>query len=218
MGVMLSAAGSLRWFRDALGQPEVARAKSTGADVYDLLATEAATAPPGSDGLIFLTYLTGERTPHPDPNARGVYFGLTLRHGRAHLIRALLEGVAFGLRDSLELIRGLEVPISQVRVSGGGARSRLWRQILADVFQAEIALVNAADGAPYGAALLASVGAGVFSRVDEACEQVIRVTDRVEPGGDVARYQESYEIYRELYPALAPSFKRVSAGLEGLLG
>src|SRR5205085_10060376 len=127
-GVMLAAAGALGWFRHALGQPEAAQATATGAGVYDLLTAEAATAPAGCEGLIFLPYLSGERTPYPDPDARGVFFGLTLRHGKAHMVRSVLEGVAYGLRDSLELMRAMGVQITQVRASGGGARSELWRQ------------------------------------------------------------------------------------------
>ncbi len=211
MGVMLSAAGSFRWFRDSVGQAEVAEARAKNVDVYDLLTAEAATAPVGSEGLIFLPYLTGERTPYPDPDARGVYFGLTLRHTKAHLIRAVLEGVAFGLLDSLELMRALGLKIEQVRASGGGARSMLWRQILADVFNSEIALLNVTEGAAYSAALLAGVGAGVYKDVEEACARTIRVTDRIEPGAGARIYADYYPIYRALYGALAPQFKQVSA-------
>ena len=210
MGVMLSAAGSLRWFRDALGQVELGTAASEGRDVYDLLCEEAATAPPGSEGLVFLPYLSGERTPYPDPDARGVFFGLTLRHGREHMVRSVLEGVAYGLRDSLELMRGMGVEITQVRAAGGGVRSPLWRQILADVFNSEIVLTNVTEGAPYGAALIAGAGAGIYRDVEEACAQTIRITDRVEPSRDVAVYEDYFPIYRSLYPRLAPEFKQVS--------
>jgi xylulokinase len=211
MGVMLSAAGSLRWYRDALGQAEVEEARARNVQVYDLLTGRAATAPVGSEGLLFLPYLSGERTPYPDPDARGVYFGLTLRHGQAHMIRAVLEGVAYGLRDSLELIRALGLKIEQVRASGGGARSALWRQILADVLDTEIALLNITEGAAYGAALLAGVGAGVYKSVDEACARTVRVTDKVEPSANAAIYADYYPIYRAMYAALAPQFKQVSA-------
>jgi xylulokinase len=211
MGVMLSAAGSLRWFRDALGGAEMAQAAVNGADVYDLLAAEAAQAPPGCEGLIFLPYLTGERTPYPDPDARGVYFGLTLRHGKPHLIRAVLEGVAYGLRDSLELLRAQGVAVTQVRASGGGARSALWRQILADVFEAEIVGTNVNEGAAYGAALLAGVGTGVYPDVPAAAAATVRLTDRVAPGPATRVYADYYPIYRALYPALAPQFQVVSA-------
>jgi xylulokinase len=211
MGVMLSAAGSFRWFRDALGQAEVAEARASGMDVYDVLTTQAASAPAGSEGLIFLPYLSGERTPYADPNARGVYFGLTLRHTKAYLVRAVLEGVAYGLRDSLELMRGMGLDFTQVRASGGGARSALWQQILADVFNSEIALVNVTEGAAYGAALLAGVGAGVYKDVEDACAQTVHLTHRVEPSGDVGTYAAYYPVYRGLYPALAPFFKQVNA-------
>ena len=209
MGVMLSAAGSLRWYRDVLGQSELLKASTEGKDVYDVLCQQAASAPAGSEGLIFLPYLSGERTPYPDPDARGVFFGLTLRHGREHMVRAVLEGVTYGLRDSLELMRDMGVEIKQVRASGGGAKSALWRQILADVFNSEIVLTNVPEGAAFGAALLAGVGTGVYEDVGEACARTIRVTDKVEPGADVSVYEDYYLIYRELYPALAPLFKRV---------
>ncbi|MEO8288031.1 MAG: xylulokinase [Chloroflexota bacterium] len=210
MGVMLSAAGSLRWFRDTLAQEEIALSIANGTDVYDLLMQEAGRAPAGSEGLIFLPYLSGERTPYPDPDARGVYFGLTLRHGKEHMVRAVLEGIAYGLRDSLELMRSMGLQVTQVRASGGGARSRLWRQILADVFDAEIVLTNVTEGAPYGAALLAGAGAGVYKNVVEACDSTIKITDTIEPGPNRSIYADYYEVYRRLYPALAPEFQQVS--------
>ncbi len=210
MGVMLSAAGSFRWYRDALGELEQIRANETGQDAYDLLTEAAAEVPPGCEGLLFLPYLTGERTPYPDPNARGVFFGLTLRHGKAHLTRAVLEGVTYGLRDSLELMRALGLSIEQVRASGGGARSPLWQQMLADVFDTEIVTVKVTEGAAYGAALLAGVGAGVFRDVSEACEKAVQVTGRTEPGPAVSIYTDYYPRYRALYPALAPEFEAMA--------
>jgi xylulokinase len=210
MGVMLSAAGSFRWYRDALGQPEKALAESSGRDVYDILTESAASAPPGCEGLVFLPYLTGERTPYPDPDARGVFFGLTVRHGKPHLTRAVLEGVSYGLRDSLELMRALGVSMNQVRASGGGARSVLWRQILADVFATEIVTVNVTEGAAYGAALLAGVGAGVYAEVREACARTIGLVSQVQPGANARVYADYYPLYQALYPTLAPQFKRVS--------
>ncbi|MBK8905148.1 MAG: xylulokinase [Anaerolineaceae bacterium] len=201
MGVMLSAAGSLRWYRDAL---------APGVDFGDLLVP-AADVPAGSEGLLFLPYLTGERTPHPDPLARGGFIGLTVRHDQPHLTRAVLEGVAFGLRDSLELMRGAGLAsITQVRASGGGLRSPLWRQILADVLQAEIVTVNTTEGAAYGAAVLALVGAGVFGSVEEACAALVQVTGKTEPGGDTAVYNQLYPLYQGLYPALKPTFAGLS--------
>jgi xylulokinase len=200
MSVMLSAAGSLRWFRDALA-PGVA---------FGELVASAAEVPVGSDGLIFLPYLTGERSPHPDPLARGAFVGLTVAHDRRHMTRAVLEGVAFGLRDGLDLmIEAGTAPPSQIRASGGGTASPLWRQILADVLGAEIATVNTTEGAAYGAGLLAAVGAGWFASVDAACEALVVATRAATPGADVPRYAEAHAIYRELYPALAPSFRRM---------
>ncbi len=198
MGVMLSAAGSLRWYRDTIA-PGVS---------YERLLAPAADAPAGSEGLIFLPYLTGERTPYPDPNARGAFIGLTLRHGLSHMTRAVLEGVAFGLRDSMELVReaGLGT-VEQVRVSGGGARSALWRQILADVLNCELVTVNTTEGAAYGAALLAGVGVGVWDDVDAACAATVRVVDKVTPREEsVQRYNEFYQVYRQLYGVLKPAF------------
>lgn len=210
MGVMLSAAGSFRWFRDALGQEEKRQAESEMRDVYDILTGEGAHASAGCEGLIFLPYLTGERTPYPDPDARGAYFGITLRHGKPHMVRSTLEGVAYGLRDSLELMRALGLEIRQVRASGGGARSPLWRQILSDVFNSEIALVNITEGAAYGAALLAGAGSGVYASVEDACAQTIRITDSVKQGNDTSVYDDYYQVYRALYPALKAQFKQVS--------
>ena len=211
MGVMLSAGGSFRWFRDALGEPERSAAESRGEDPYEALTRAAAGAPAGSQGLIFLPYLSGERTPYPDPRARGAFIGLTVRHRKSHMVRAVLEGVSYGLRDCLELIRNLDVPIDQVRASGGGARSRLWRQILADVFARDLAMVNVTEGAAYGAALLAGVGGGVFSTVAAAVARAVRVIDKVAPIPlHVERYRQDFEIYRSLYPALSQAFRALS--------
>jgi len=202
MGVMLSAAGSLQWYRDTLA-PEAS---------FDELVEEAATIPAGSEGLLFLPYLSGERTPHPDPLARGAFVGLTVRHRRAHMTRAVLEGVAFGLKDGFILMQDAGLgSVDQVRVSGGGAKSVLWRQILADVLGAELVTVNTTEGAAYGAALLAGVGGGAWSNVDSACEQTIKVTARVSPDGNNAnRYAQMYEHYRALYPLLKNSFSDLS--------
>ncbi len=201
MGVMLSAAGSLRWYRDTL---------ASGVD-FDALLAPATDVPPGSEGLLFLPYLTGERTPHPDPLARGAFVGLTVRHTQAHLTRAVLEGVAFGLRDSFELMKDVGLAdITQVRISGGGARSPLWRQILADVLNVELVTVNTTEGAAYGAALLAATGAGVYPDVDRACGATIRLTGSTAPGPASVTYEEVYPLYRGLYPALRPSFNAMA--------
>jgi len=207
MGVMLSAGGSLRWYRDAIASEEVTLAKRRGVDPYELITAQAATVEPGCEGLIFLPYLTGERTPYPDPDARGVFFGLNLRSGRAHMARAILEGVAYGLRDSLEIIKGMGVDIKQVRASGGGARSDLWRQIQADVFNTELVTIAVDEGPAFGVALLAAVGAGVYDSVEAACQQTITLKDRTQPvPANVATYEHFYGIYRSLYPALKPLF------------
>ena len=203
MGVMLSAAGSLQWYHDALA-PDVSFAE---------LVDEASPVPAGSDGLLFLPYLSGERTPHPDPLARGAWVGLTMRHGRGHLTRAVLEGVAFGLKDIFLLMQESGVrSVDQVRVSGGGAKSSLWRQILADVLGTELVTVNTTEGAAYGAALLAGVAAGVWPDVDAACDQTIRVNERVPPDAQtVDSYNEVYRQYQSLYPALRPISHSLSA-------
>jgi xylulokinase len=193
MGVMLSAAGSLRWFRDAFASGEP----------FDRLTAEAAESAPGSEGLTFLPYLAGERTPHADPDARGAFVGLSLRHDRGALVRAVLEGVAYGLRDSLELLRGLGVEPDVGRVSGGGARSELWLRILASVLGIPLERTAVEEGAAYGAALLGGVAGGVFASVGEAIDRCVRIHDSVEPEPawrDV--YDEGYERYRALYPAL----------------
>ena len=156
----------------------------------------------------FLPYLTGERTPHADPDARGVFFGLSLRHTKAHMARAVLEGVTFSLRECLDLLCGLGQSCARVRVSGGGSRSAFWRQMMADVFGVEIVEVNVTQGAAYGAALLAGVGAGVYASVSEACDRTIHQTGSTSPGPEAPAYAGSYGRYRALYPALAPEFKR----------
>lgn len=211
MGVTLAAGGSLRWFRDTLGRTEVEKARRSGTDPYELLMTEASKAPPGSSGLLFLPYLSGERTPYPDPFARGTFVGLTLRHGFSHLVRSVLEGVAFSLRDCLELMKPLGVNATQIRASGGGARSELWRSIMADACGVEIVTVTSTEGAPYGAALLAAVGVGMYHDVREACRKTIGIVSRVSPRPEVTdHYERAYQSYRSLYPQLKPIFDRLS--------
>jgi xylulokinase len=201
MTVMLSAAGSLRWFRDAL---------APGEDFGTLVGT-ATEATAAFDGLFFLPYLTGERSPHPDPLARGAFVGLSITHARPHLTRAVLEGVAFGLRDGLDQMTATGMPApAQIRASGGGTASPLWRQILADVLDAELATVSTTEGAAFGAALLGAVGAGWHPTVGAAAATFVRVSPAASPGPDSARYAEAHATYRELYPALAPTFHRAA--------
>jgi xylulokinase len=198
MGVTLSAAGSLQWYRDTLAPRE------SFAD----LVTEAETAPAGSEGLLFLPYLSGERTPYPDPLARGSFVGLTLRHARAHLTRAVLEGVAFSMRDCFELLRGAGLGAArEVRIAGGGAKGPLWRRIVANVLGLPMLTVNSTEGAAYGAALLGGVGAGAWPTVEAACDATIAVTGRDEPVAEWTRaYETLYPRYRELYAALKPTY------------
>jgi xylulokinase len=199
MGVMLSAAGSYRWFKDALAPDRD----------FEELNTAAGDVVAGSNGLLFLPYLTGERTPHPDPTARGAFVGLTVRHELGHMARAVMEGVAFGLRDSVELMAA-EMPLGEVRVSGGGASSDLWLRIIADVLDRPVRVVGTAESAAHGAALLAATGAGAFGSVAEATAVAVAVGDPIEPTADAAAYSELYPIYRELYSALRNSFGRLT--------
>ena len=212
-GCMLSAGGSFQWFRNNMAADEVAAAKKKKVDPYQLLVEEAARAPLGSEGLFFLPYLTGERCPHPDPTARGGWIGLTSRTTRDMLIRSLLEGVTFGMRDALEIMKEMGVAISQVRASGGGARSDFWRQLQADIYQQPIVLTNASEGPAYGVALLAGVGTGVWSSVEEACKSSIRQTQKVAPRKkQSAAYDPYYATYRKLYFDLKDRFSEM-AGL-----
>jgi xylulokinase len=187
MGVMLSAAGSLAWFRDVVDAE------------YGALDEEASRWPPGVEGLLFAPYLAGERTPHADPLARGAFTGLSVRHDRGALARAVLEGVAFGLRDSLELLRALGVRADVARVSGGGARSELWLKIVASVLQLPLERTESEEGSAYGAALLAGVRAGVFADAADAVDRCVRVRDRIDPEWD---YEDAYARFRHLYPTL----------------
>jgi len=209
---MLSAGGSFQWFRNNLAEAEIAWAKKHRADPYEKLVALAQTAPPGCEGLFFLPYLTGERCPHPDPNARGAWIGLTWRTTRAMLIRSLLEGVTFGMRDALGIMRDMGIRPREVRASGGGARSAFWRQLQADIYNTPVVVTNAAEGPAYGAALLAGVGSGVWSSVPQACRAAIRPVESIRPDKKSARrYQQSYATYVQLYPALKSRFADIAA-------
>lgn len=215
MGVMLSAGGSLRWWRDAFATEEKNVAAAMGVDAYELITAEAAQAPLGTEGMLFLPYLTGERTPHADPHARGVFFGITLRSDRSHFARAILEGVAFGLRDSFEILREMGLPITQVRASGGGARSAVWRQILADVSGYDHVTINVDEGPAFGVALLAGVGTGVWQSVPEACHATIQVVSNTPVNPDAHRaYEPYYVLYRKLYQHLRADFAEVAGLME----
>jgi len=201
MGVTQAAGLSLRWFRDQF------RTLGNGGDPYDLLCREAASVAAGAEGLLWTPYLMGERTPHLDPNARGALVGLTASHTRAHVIRSILEGVAFSLRDIFTILAQMKVPVTNIRLGGGGARSPLWRQIQADVFGAEVEIVETEEGAAYGAAILAGVGARVWPTVDDACQAVVRVKERISPiKNNVDTMNRSYAAYQRIYPALRTVF------------
>jgi xylulokinase len=205
MGVTQAAGLSFRWLRDLVQNSSTPMS-------YDGLTREAETVPPGSDGALWAPYLMGERTPHLDPNARGTLTGLAASHTRAHVTRAVLEGVAFSLKDTFSLFDEMRVPVRNIRLGGGGARSPLWRQIQADVYAHEVEILAAEEGAAYGAALLAGVGAGFWSSVEEACDAVVQVQERVTPETKSMRALErQYSNYRELYPALKPLFARINA-------
>lgn len=205
MGVTQGAGLSLRWVRDNIGLPEQALERWTRLDAYDLLAKEAESVPAGSNGLLFLPYLQGERTPHLDAYARGGWIGLTASHDRRHLVRAVLEGVAFSLKDCFSIIREQGLPMEQLRATGGGAKSHLWRQIIADVLGVELVTTNAAEGPAFGAALLAGVASGIYDSIHQACETTIHVVERTEPLPTAERdYAQAYETYHALYPALKP--------------
>lgn len=202
MGVMLSAAGSLQWYRDTLA-PGVS---------FDTLVNEASDIEAGSEGLLFLPYLSGERTPYPDPLVRASWIGLTIRHTRAHMTRSVLEGVAFAIKDNFRLIlQSGSGATNQVRISGGGAKSNLWRQIMSDVLGIELVTVNTTEGAAFGAALLAGVGVSVYESVQNACEAMIQITGHTFPTQDTRTYQDYYPHYCAMYPALTPEYKAMSA-------
>ncbi len=209
MGVMLSAGLSLRWFRDNLGEPEVTEAAQSGKDAYFFLDRTAESAPPGSGGLIFLPYLTGERTPHADPYARGVFFGIDLTKKRSHLVRSIMEGVAFGLKDSFILMSQLGVSPKLAVSGGGGSRSKIWKQIQADVFGFPITACSQSDTAMFGAALIGGVACGMSATIEEACKRSVSYTETIEPDKSLfERYEKNYRIFRELYPALKEIFRK----------
>jgi len=203
MGVTQGAGLSLRWFREQFGASETWLAGRTGVDPYDLIIEQAAKIPPGSEGLLWLPYLMGERTPHLDAQARGMWFGLTAAHTRGHMIRSILEGVAFSLRDSFEIFKELGIPVKQIRASGGGSRSFLWRQIQADIYGKELVTLRTSEGSALGAALLAGVGAKIYSSVEESAEAAIQIRERMTPNAaNVRTYDRLYQVYRSLYPAV----------------
>ena len=209
MGVTLTAGGALRWFRDTFCQEEIREAELKGIDPYQIIIQKAAGVPPGSEGLIFLPYLAGERNPHTDANARGAFLGLSLRHTKAHMARAVLEGVTMNLKDCIELGRGFGVTATQIFLSGGGARSAHWQQIAADIFEIEVARTGVDEGPAHGASILAAVGAGLFNSVEEACDKLIWSVDSRLPNTARSQvYRRLYALYRPLYATLKDFFDR----------
>jgi xylulokinase len=211
MGVMLSAAECLRWWAKTVGQEEQALANKSSKSPYEIMCDAAGKSPVGSKGLLFLPYLMGERTPYADANARGCYIGLTTRHTKGMMTRSILEGVAYGLRDSVEIMRDLNIPIKQIRVTGGGAKSKYWRQILADVIGVEVVTLENTEGPAFGAALLAGVAADLYSDVETVCNQLVHVKEVIQPDREnVKVYNHYYRLYRELYSTLKNTFDELS--------
>ncbi|HID24231.1 MAG TPA: xylulokinase, partial [Planctomycetaceae bacterium] len=211
MGVVLSAGGSLQWCRNQLAEAEVAEARRRKIDPYELITAQAADAPAGCEGLYFLPYLTGERTPHADPYARAAWIGLSLRHGRAHMIRAVMEGATYAMRDCLEIIKEMNIPVREIRLSGGGARSTFWRQMQADIYGQKVATINAEEGPAYGVALLAAAGTGAYKNVVEACATTIHVVSETKANPKTKRvYNRAYPIYGHLYRSLKADFAEIA--------
>ena len=211
MGVTLAAGGSLQWFRNAVCQTLMNVSRRQKIDAYDVLTEEAAVTPPGAEGLFFLPYLAGERTPHADPLARGAFVGLTLRHSRGHLVRAILEGVTYSLRDCLAIMEGQRLAVKQIRATGGGAKSRFWRQMQADVLGKTVVSMAADEGPAYGVALLAAVGAGEFNDIAEACDATVKTTGEIKPRAAAGRYYDKgFLVYQQLYLSLRDDFKRIA--------
>ncbi|MCA9134819.1 MAG: xylulokinase, partial [Planctomycetales bacterium] len=208
MGVSLCAGGSLEWFVQNLC-PELTQRRA--ADPYTVLNSEAESVPAGAEGLFFLPYLAGERTPHADPLARGSFVGLTLKHTRGHVARAIMEGVCYAMRDSLAIIQEMGVPVKRIRVSGGGSKSALWRQLQADIFGQKVVTINAEQGPAYGVALLAAVGAGEYKDIVEACSANIKVVDETATQRAAKKYYDSaFPEYQQLYRSLKDDFQRIA--------
>jgi len=207
MGVQLSSGGSLRWYRDALCALEKAEGQNLGIDPYELMTKAAAEVAAGSEGLFFLPYLTGERCPYQDPYARGAFFGLTLRHEKAHMTRAVMEGVTYGLRDALQIFHEMGTTPSEIRLTGGGGKSPLWRQIQADIFNSRCVTISQDEGPGFGAALLAGVGVGVYESVIDACNKTVTIGNETLPTADAKIYDKCYPIFQKLYADNKDTFK-----------
>ncbi len=215
MGVVLSAGGSLQWYRNQLGEAEIKEAKRKKIDPYELITQQAKQAPAGCEGLYFLPYLTGERTPHADPHARAAWIGLSLRHGRPHLIRSVMEGSTYAMRDSLEIIKEMNIPVREIRLSGGGAKSQFWKEMQADIYGQKVVTINAEEGPAYGVALLAAAGTGAYKNVVEACSATISIATTTKANAKAKRvYNKAYPMYGKLYRSLKDDFAEIAMNLE----
>jgi len=211
-GCVMAAGGSFQWYRNVLGEAEVAAAKKKKIDPYELLTAQAEHAPPGCEGVYWLPYLTGERTPHADPYAKACWIGLHARTGRNELVRSVLEGATFAMNDAVTILRDRGLNIRQIRLSGGGARSGFWRQLQADIYGTTCVTINAEEGAAYGVALLAAVGTGHYKDIRQACRAAISVTRTIKPTPKAKRlYAKHYAQFRRLYPALKDQFAQIAA-------
>lgn len=211
LGCTLGAGGSFKWARDTFFQGKKAEYASKGQDVYEYMTALAESTKPTAEGLTFLPYLNGEQTPYPDENARGVLFGLSYRHGLGEISRAIMEGVTYSLRDTIEILREYNLNVTEVRAAGGGAKSKLWRQMQADIYNATVVTTNIEEGPAAGAAILAGVGCGHYDNVIQASDEIIKVVSKTEPNmQSVTMYEEFYQTYRALYPLLKEQFARQS--------
>lgn len=207
MGVTQGAGLSLKWFRDNFAHVEKAAFEFIDKDPYILMDQEAELANPGSDGLVFLPYLMGERTPILDPYAKGIFFGITAKHTRREFIRAVMEGVVFSLKNCLDILNEMGIEVKEVRVSGGGAKSKLWRQMQADIFEMDVWTLNSKEGPAFGAAILAAVGAGEYNKVEEACDVMIQKVESCNPNKDLFEvYRRTYKLYNSIYPRVKDLF------------
>ena len=207
------AAGlSLRWLRDTCCPEEVQEAKRRGVDPYVVMTDKAQNVPIGAQGLLYLPYLMGERSPHPDPDCRGVFFGLSAMHGREHLIRAVMEGVAYSQAECVEVFREMHVPIQEMMACGGGGRSPLWRQMLADLYGCTVSTIQADEGPALGAAILAGVGTGVYTSVESACDRIVKTENDLTPNMENSKAYEGYfRLYKKLYRSLKDDYKALAA-------
>jgi xylulokinase len=211
MGVMLSAGGSLRWMKDTFCETEINEAKKQKKDVYEILTAKADKIESGSEGLFFLPYLMGERTPHQSAEARGAFIGITARHHKDHFIRAVIEGITYGMKDSLEIMKTQGLKIDQIRLTGGGAKSKFWKKLQANIYNSEVVTVSSSEGPAFGAAIMAGVGGSVYNSIEEATEKIIKIKEVIEPNKKKAdRYKELYSEFTKLYPALAKSYSRIA--------